>query len=171
MASSALPEIVETKETLAGVRKSFRCRVIDRGPGWAVLLFVSEADWRVHDLLLPAGTVTFGYFWAERPYNVYHWMTPGGATLALYVNLADATVIGGDSLGWRDLAVDVLIRNGVPPVVLDEHEIPAGLDIEVAARIQDAKRQVLDGAPELRDEIETASRTLWPRVFPGMSRR
>src|SRR5262245_21095970 len=121
--SAGLSEITETKETLGGARKSFLCRLVARVPGEAVLLYVSDRTWRVADLELPAGTVTFGYFWADREYNVYHWMTPAGVTLALYVNLADQTVVEASRVAWRDLAVDLLVR-GERIDALDEAELP-----------------------------------------------
>src|SRR5439155_20504502 len=89
MSLNALPEITEIKETLAGTRKTFQCHVIDRTPGAVVVLFISRAPVRVHDIELPAGTITFGYFWVDRGFNVYHWMSPTGTTLAFYVNVAD----------------------------------------------------------------------------------
>jgi hypothetical protein len=70
-----------------------------------------------------AGTVSFGHFWTDRPYNVYHWMDgTTGATIGYYVNLADSTRVDGDLLEWRDLAVDILIRPDGNVTVLDEDE-------------------------------------------------
>jgi hypothetical protein len=165
MSVDALPEIIEVKETLAGTRKTFRCQLIDRRPGAAVVLFISRAPVRVHEIDLPAGTVTFGYFWAERDFNVYHWMTPGGRTLAFYVNLADETVLEGGTLFWRDLTVDILLPPEGAAIVLDEDELPATLAASIRARIARGKSEVLAGAAQLRRELEAASETLWPRVF------
>src|SRR5882757_7138778 len=96
-----LTEILEIKETLAGVRHEFQCRAIARGAGDVVVLFVLPAERVVDGLVLAAGTVTFGHFWQQRPYNVYHWMTPAGATIAFYVNLADRTTIDERRLTFR----------------------------------------------------------------------
>jgi predicted RNA-binding protein associated with RNAse of E/G family len=166
MPLNALPEITEIKETLAGTRKTFHCHVIDRKPGSLVVLFVSKAPVRVHDVDLPAGTVTFGYFWVERNFNVYHWMSPTGATLAFYVNLSDGTRLE-DTLHWRDLTVDILIPPGGAAVVLDEDEIPLALDSVTRARIDRAKVDVLARAGALRVELEAHSDALWPVVFDG----
>jgi predicted RNA-binding protein associated with RNAse of E/G family len=165
-----LPEITEVKETLAGARHTFRCGVIARRPGEVVVLFVSVAPRRVENVDLPAGTVTFGYFWTARPYNVYHWMSPAGVTLGLYVNIADGTDIAESVLSWRDLAVDLLVWPEGNVTVLDEHELPAGLDPALAARIQEATRAVVAAVPALRAELEESSTALWPRVF-GTPRR
>jgi hypothetical protein len=165
MSLNALPEITEVKETLAGTRKTFHCQLVDRQPGSAVVLFVSKAAVRVHEIDLPAGTVTFGYFWAERSYNVYHWMSPAGRTLAFYVNLSDATVLEGPTLFWRDLTVDILIPAQGEAVVLDEDEVPPTLAASLRARIERGKGEVLAQAALLRLELEAASDRLWPHVF------
>jgi predicted RNA-binding protein associated with RNAse of E/G family len=170
MPPNALPEITEIKETLAGTRKTFHCHVIDRKPGALVVLFVSKAHVRVHDVDLPAGTVTFGYFWTERNFNVYHWMAPSGATLAFYVNLSDGTRLE-DTLHWRDLTVDILIPPMGEAVVLDEDEIPLALDATTRSRIDRAKQDVLTRAGALRLELEAHSDKLWPKVFDTDRRR
>jgi hypothetical protein len=163
-ASERLPEILETKVTLAGVRKAFRCRVLARGPGEVVVLFVSDRPYQVADLPLPAGTVTFGYFWSSRPYNVYHWMTPAGVTLAHYCNLSDRTVISIDALEWRDLAVDVLIRADGRVEVLDEHELPEDLDAPTRDAVGRAQAELVATAPQVAREIGGRSRALWSRL-------
>jgi predicted RNA-binding protein associated with RNAse of E/G family len=170
MSLNALPAITEVKVTLAGARKTFSCQVVDRSATALVVLFVSKAPVKVHDLELPAGTVTFGYFWVDRSFNVYHWMSPAGATLAFYVNLAEGTTLAGETLFWRDLTLDVLIRPGAAALVLDEDELPPDLDADTWARIDRARAEVLSRAQTLPGELEAASDAYWPRVF-GLERR
>jgi hypothetical protein len=171
MPPNALPEITEIKETLAGTRKTFACHVIERSPRAMVVLFVSRAPVRVHDVDLPAGTVTFGSFWSDRPFNAYHWMTPAGASLAFYVNLADRTEIAATTLSWRDLTVDILIPRDGEAVVLDEDEIPLALDAATRTRIEEAKHQVGGEAGDQRIERAAQADRLWPRVFGEERRR
>jgi predicted RNA-binding protein associated with RNAse of E/G family len=171
MTQRPLPEITEVKETLAGTRKTFHCHVIDRDQRSIVVLFVSKAPVRVHDVELPAGTVTFGYFWVDRSFNVYHWMAPGGSTLAFYLNLADGTELAEQTLSWRDLTVDILVSPTGQAVVLDEDEVPLALEAATRARIDQTKRDVLARAADLRIELEARSDALWPRVFGEERRR
>ena len=159
-----LPEILEIKAFLDGRRKEFRCRVVERGPASAVLLFVSSMPYQVADLALPAGTVTFGHFWTDRPYNVYHWLSPQGATVGFYFNIADRTTLDGAELCWRDLVVDLLIAGGGARV-LDEAELPATLTPELRAYIEAATRDALAHAPQLTAQLEVAASALWPRAF------
>src|SRR5262245_52044964 len=85
----SMPTVVEVKRTLAGAEKRFNCRLLAGNAGHVVLLWIAPDPVNVHGLVLPAGTVTFGYYWADRPYNVYHWMDGSGKTLGYYFNIAD----------------------------------------------------------------------------------
>ena len=57
-----------------GVRAVVRCRIHHREV---------VAGGR---LTLRPGTLSIGYFWCDRPYNVYHWMY-GGQTLVHYIDI------------------------------------------------------------------------------------
>jgi hypothetical protein len=166
---AGLPEIREVKTTLQGERHEFRCRVLAR-TGAAVgdaitVLFISDREYQVADLVLPPGTITFGHFWGGRPYNVYHWLTPDGRTVAHYFNLSSDTVIDETTLHWKDLAVDVLARPGAAPEVLDEADLPDTLDRETLMVIADATRAVLVEAPAIVAELEGRADRLWQRVW------
>jgi hypothetical protein len=167
---NALPTILETKRTLAGGHKTFPCRVLDRAGDALTVLFVSDRVYRVGALELPTGTITFGHFWAERPYNVYHWLTPAGATLAFYFNLADQTAIGPDTLSYRDLTVDLLARPGAAPQILDEDELPADLDPATRQQIARALQIARADLPQQQLLLEARADALWPRAF-GSARR
>ena len=166
---AGLPEILEVKTTLQGERKEFRCRVLARtgaAVGDAVtVLFVADRAYQVADLVLPAGTITFGHFWGSRPYNVYHWLAPDGRTIAHYFNLSTDTAISDDRLQWKDLAVDVLARPGAPPEVLDEADLPDTLDRETLMTLAEATREVLADAPAIVAELEARADRLWQRLY------
>jgi predicted RNA-binding protein associated with RNAse of E/G family len=165
-----LPEILEVKRTLAGARKQFRCRRLACAPGAVTVLFVSDRPYVVGGLTLATGTVTFGHFWEDRPYNVYHWLDPDGRTLAHYFNLADGTRIQPDTLAWLDLAIDVLVRPGIPPQVLDEHELPADLDPRLRVAVDAARAAVLADHPAVIAALEARADELWPRLTGGARR-
>jgi hypothetical protein len=160
-----LPQILETKRSLDGGRKEFRCGLLERGPAHAVVLFISPRPYQVADVSLPAGTVTFGHFWTDRAYNVYHWLSPEGRTLGFYFNVADGTTLDAEGgLQWRDLAVDVLVAGGVAQV-LDEHELPRDLTPDLRAYVDAAKRDLLARAGSLTKAIEADADQLWRRAF------
>jgi hypothetical protein len=165
MDPDALPTILEIKRTLGGQCKEFRCRLVSRDPVRAIVLFVSSVPYQVGDLPLPSGTVTLGHFWPGRDYNVYHWLTPDGETLGHYFNLAADTVIGASSISWCDLVLDLLVRPGAPPLLLDEADIPPNLPAATHARLEAARRSVLEEHVALIPMLEREAGEIWPRLF------
>jgi len=169
-----LPMVLEIKRTLAGREKRFQCHRLatDDQRSHAVLMFVAEGGMHVHGIDLPPGTVTFGHFWTDRLYNVYHWLDTDRNTIGFYFNLSDSTHIGDDQLEWRDLTVDILAVDALvePPgrlEVLDEDELPADLDPDLRRVIEDGKASILDDPAHVIREIEQASRALFPLAFPS----
>jgi Protein of unknown function (DUF402) len=160
-----LPAVLELKRTLDGREKRFSCRLIAGDEDHAVLLFVAPAPMRVHGVDLPAGTITFGHFWTDRLYNVYHWLDPRGETIGFYFNLSDSTVISDGRVEWRDLTLDVLATPAGRLEVLDEDELPADLDEVLRARIAQAKDSILSDPRRIMAEVAQRSRALYPRVF------
>lgn len=163
--NAPFPEITETKSTLAGSKETFLCRLIERTSDHAVVLFISSAPTVVGGIMLPTGTITFGYFWPNRPYNVYHWLSPAGITIGHYFNLADSTRIEPGHIDWRDLVVDVLVLPGRAPEILDMNELPADLALDLKKFIAQGTNKITAGAGALVSEIESATRALWPRTF------
>jgi predicted RNA-binding protein associated with RNAse of E/G family len=161
-----LTPILEIKRTLAGVEKRFDCTKLAGDARHVVVLWIAREAMHVHGVDLPAGTISFGHFWSDRFYNVYHWVDVGGRTLGLYFNIADGTQIAADRLEWRDLVVDVLATPSGRLEVLDEDELPLALDADVAAHIDAGKSAILGAPQRVIAEIEAASRALYPLVFP-----
>lgn len=162
-----LTPIVEIKQTLAGVEKRFDCLKLAGGPRHVVVLWIAREPMQVHGVELPAGTISFGHFWTDRFYNVYHWVDSAQRTVGLYFNIADQTRIEPAQLAWRDLVVDVLATPAGRLDVLDEDELPAVLAPDVAAHLAAGKAAILDAPAAVIAEIEAASRALYPLVFPG----
>jgi len=157
--------VVEIKRTLAGGEKRFDCRLLAGDAHHAVVLWIAPQPMQVHGVDLPAGTISFGHFWTDRHYNVYHWVDSSGRTLGFYFNLADGTRISEATIEWRDLVLDVLATPEGRLDVLDEDELPAVLDPDVAAHLADGKAAILGAPARLLAEIEAASRALYADVF------
>jgi hypothetical protein len=168
-----LVPVVEIKQTLAGGEKRFDCLRLAGGPRHAVLLWIARAPMHVHGIDLPAGTISFGHFWTDRFYNVYHWLDAaphaGHRTLGFYFNIADRTRIGEAELAWRDLVVDVLATPAGRLDLLDKDELPSFIEPDAAAHIAAGKAAILAAPSALMAEIESASRGLLPLAFPGTS--
>ncbi len=98
-----MQKITEIKEKLNGQRMEFECAVLELGADEAVVLFRSDESYYVEDVLVPSGSLSVGYFWTGRFYNIYHWVSVEGETLALYINISDRTRITPQQLSWRGL--------------------------------------------------------------------
>ncbi|HYM68575.1 MAG TPA: DUF402 domain-containing protein [bacterium] len=152
-------QVLEVKRTLAGETKTYACRAAALTADHAVLLYTLERSGTVGGLTLPAGTLTVAYYWTDRPYNVYHWIAPDGATLAYYFNLSGRPRIDHARLEWEDLEVDVLVTPDARAHVLDEDRVPASA-ADRLPEIAAARDRVLREYGEVTRSVETASRTL-----------
>ncbi|MGH2350400.1 MAG: DUF402 domain-containing protein, partial [Chloroflexota bacterium] len=135
-------QITEVKTTLSGRVDRFVCDVAERSAERVVAIYHIPAGRDVHGVWLPAGAITVAYFWTDRPFNLYHWVRPDGATLAHYFNVGDVTRYEGATLEWSDLAVDILVTPDGRVQVLDEDELPADLDAAVRRYVESARDRV-----------------------------
>jgi hypothetical protein len=147
--------ITEVKRTLSGGEARFACEVYSQTDDELVVLFRLPEPRDVHGIWLPGGTVTVGYFWRSRPYNLYHWLDKRRRTLAYYFNIGDVRSWASTEFEWDDLAVDVLASPSGRTQVLDEEELPEDLPAERRAYILAARDEVLRDMTVL---IETAER-------------
>jgi hypothetical protein len=160
---TAPARILEIKRTWDGREERFECTALLRRDSHLVVLFVAPAEMTVHGVVLPAGTVTFGHFWTDRPYNVYHWLDPhSGATLGYYFNIAEDTRLEGNELSWRDLIVDVLVSPTGVPLLLDEDELPADAPAALRQRIREACQSIVRDLEPRLGELEAHRAALWP---------
>jgi len=149
--------ILEIKETLTGERKEFPCTACAVGQDEVVILYKLPHEGRVEDVVLPAGTLSLGYFWATRPYNAYHWVTPKGKTIGLYLNISEGAHITPQQVVWRDLVVDVLVTPDGRCRVLDEEELPAEMEVSLRQRINLIQEELVRQHKALLAEIEVRS--------------
>ena len=152
--------VIERKTRLDGSRVEFACEGLEVVPGRsAVLGYAVDRDWIVAGgiITVPRGALTVGHFWADRPYNVYHWLVDG-RTLAYYVNVSAPASITAGAVEWLDLTVDVLVRPDASFTVLDEDEVPADLDPVHRRTIARALEAVVTSPRGFAREIEAASR-------------
>jgi protein associated with RNAse G/E len=138
-------QLLEVKRTLDGKIVEYPAKPLLIEPGVrAVLLYRIEEPEVVAGgrMTLAPGTISVGYFWFDRPYNVYHWVYEG-TTLVHYINVGHFHELTERALVWDDYAVDVLAYPDGSVLVLDEDEIPEDVDAATRAFIADATRAVL----------------------------
>lgn len=152
--------IREVKETLDGKTHTFECQYISGSPTEIAVLFEHSSAGQVEDVLLPPGTLSFGYFWADRKYNAYHWVDPSGSTLGVYFNICDSTSIETTEVRWRDLMVDVLLTPDGRCRVLDEHELPDDIDPFLLTMIHQVRDDIVHQRKHLLSDVEARTKTL-----------
>src|SRR5208283_5883415 len=93
----------------------------------------------------PIGSTSYGFYWEDRNYNVYHWKGANGDTLLSYFNISRDTWIEKSRVTWLDLIVDIAIKPQSLPLILDEAEIPSDIlpsDFEI---IEKTRHEILEG--------------------------
>ncbi|HEV3026776.1 MAG TPA: DUF402 domain-containing protein, partial [Planctomycetota bacterium] len=150
-------EILEVKRTLDGSVLTFPCVAMEVTPHRAVLVYRASRSRRIGGLDLPSGTITVAYYWADRPYNVYHWLSPAGDTLAWYFNISGPARIGEGRVEWEDLEVDVLVTPDLRAQVLDEDRLPPTLPASQQEAIAAARARVLHEYAAVARELGAAS--------------
>ncbi len=129
-------------------------------PERAVVCFKVQKAWNhaFPEIHIQPGTYSFGYFWRDKNYNVYHFVLPDGKSIGLYINIACSTRITSHSIEWRDLYVDVWIDSDGNLTLLDEDEVPTGFDPELIQTINNVVEHLTVEKSAVAAEIEKQSR-------------
>jgi predicted RNA-binding protein associated with RNAse of E/G family len=150
--------ITERKARFDGSVQEFVCHALVVEPGKRALIrYEVDRDWHVGDLVIGKGAYTVGHFWADRPYNVYHWLKDG-KTLAYYFNVGLVDEISETLVAWRDLIIDVLVKPDGSIDILDEDEVPEDLPSDHRRTIAQALEQIVTNPNRLTKEIDRESR-------------
>ena len=149
-----MTEFTEYKHTYSGETKSFKCRLASKSDSELVIIYEPLKDVKFIGLNLERGCVSFGYYWQDRNYNVYHWKNPRGETVFYYYNICRDTKIGSDYVDWVDLIVDVAVRPGHDAEILDEDEIPFSMNRSDLRIIEDTKKHILSNLDQITPEFE-----------------
>jgi predicted RNA-binding protein associated with RNAse of E/G family len=99
------------------------------------------------------GDILIECYYRYQPFNIFAVYTPTGQLKGWYCNLLERTEFSEASIGWADLALDLVVTVDGHYTVLDEHEFEA-----------------LSPTPAQREQARQALRTLisWIslRMFP-----
>jgi predicted RNA-binding protein associated with RNAse of E/G family len=145
MAVTHARQIVEVKRTLDGKIVEYASEPLLVEPAMRAVLLCRIDEPEVvagGRMTLAPGTLSVGYFWFDRPYNVYHWLYHG-KTLVHYINIGRFHSLSESALVWDDYAVDILAYPDGTVEVIDEDEIPETVDPETRTFIADATAAVL----------------------------
>jgi len=139
MGSQTRATITERKTRLDGSVVEYACEALVVEPGRrAIVRYVADQDRPLTgtDLVLRKGTVT------------------------VYVSIATDTTIEPETIAYRDLVVDVLIRTSGAIEILDEDELPPSIDPRDRLAIAKALETCVTEARRLTAEIERETRAV-----------
>lgn len=112
---------------------------------------------------VPVGSVSYGYFWARRPYNVYRWLRADGSLIAHRFDAVTEVRIADDSVRYRDLALDWWALPDGTLLEEDRDELEAlaasgTLSASDVERANEAARQVFSRYRHIIDEVVALER-------------
>jgi hypothetical protein len=160
-----MPLCLEKKIALSGRVHMFPCELVRFEPGFGILKYIVEREYRINGVQLLPGDMTCALYWQERPYTLYTWRLRRVGTTLYYFNIADSISLHPHEFIWRDLALDILIDAQGTAHVLDEDEIPGDLDADIARYIRRAKDHILR---HFRDILEETNKLLPPCSTAGI---
>jgi protein associated with RNAse G/E len=157
----------EFKKTYYGKIKEFDCVLAEKKTDEVVIVYKISAPLRFLEVDLPSGVRSFGYYWARRNYNVYHWVSEDNKTIVFYFNVSRSTEILDDRVYWQDMIVDIALFSDGKMEVLDEEEIPPDMNSEDRRLIEKTKKEILSNAKEITAELEKRTLSL-AQKFPNL---
>jgi hypothetical protein len=167
--------MIERKIKTDGSINEFSVDVVHREPGLVVVRYVVPAaggrgSLPVH---IPGGTTSDGYFWADRPYNVYRMRAPDGSLLVHRFDALTDVTITDDVVSYRDLTCDwwLLPDGTLIEEDIDDFEGAAAVGEMDAADVAAARRaiELIRGhSAEILDELAAIERRFSTRSgVPG----
>jgi predicted RNA-binding protein associated with RNAse of E/G family len=141
----------EVKRLLAGGEVIYECELIHVEENFGILKYVFNKEFKTEDVIIHPGTVSYGFYWMSKPYNLYMWFDKN--IIGYYFNIADSLYLSKQRFVWRDLIVDVLVLPNGFVKVLDEEEIPLSIDKNLKDYIESGKKTILQNYKTIIQEI------------------
>ena len=97
----------EYKLKANGILKSYQCELVYQHKNLRVLSFVMPTGSTSFKttISIPEGTISYGYFWLQRPYNIYR-MKHNDEIIAHRFDAISDLYYTSDSVYYRDLVLD-----------------------------------------------------------------
>jgi len=100
--------VLERKVKPDGTVREYSCLLLYHDATVAVVEFVMTHGVSVPELpiAIPPGSVSHGFFWPRRPYNLYRMRGPDGALIAHRFDAVTAVSLTQAAIEYRDLVLD-----------------------------------------------------------------
>ncbi len=159
--------VVERKLKPDGTVREYPCTLLHLEPGLAVVAFVMARGGTITGLpvVIPPGSISYGYFWKRRPYNLYRMKRADGSIIAHRFDAVADVSLGPEVVSYRDVILDWWILPGGEIIEEDRDEFDALVaagklpraDIERSRRAAQAVfsryRHVIDEAEALEAKL------------------
>ncbi len=99
---------LERKQKPDGSWREYKCTLLHRERGLVIIRFLMEKGGAIHGtpIDVPPGSVSHGYFWKRRPYNLYRMRRADGSVIAHRFDAVTDVEIGDEGVSYRDLILD-----------------------------------------------------------------
>jgi hypothetical protein len=162
---ASLPRYREVKVKPGGEQLTYETDLVHRDRTLVIVRFLMRVGGGPPRLPVevPAGSVSYGYFWARRPYNVYRWLRADGTLIAHRFDAVAEVRIAEDSVRYRDLALDWWALPDGTLIEEDRDELEAlaasgALSAADLDRANEAARQVFSRYRHIIDEVVALER-------------
>lgn len=157
--------ILERKRKADGTVREYRCTLEFRSPTVTIIRFVMTKGGTIVGLPVevPPGSVSYGYFWPRRKYNLYRMKHADGTIIAHRFDAVADVRISDDAVDYRDLVLDWWALPDGTLIEEDRDEleslVAAGTISEVdAKRAGEAAKDVFSRYRHVIDEAEALER-------------
>ncbi len=163
--------IVERKFKPDGSVREYACELVARAPGLLVVRFRLEEGGAAFatPIDVPPDSLSYGWFWARRPYNLYRMFRADGSLIAHRFDAVADVKLREDAVEYRDLVLDWWVMPDDTIVEEDRDELDA-LAAQGAVSANDVRAanaaayQVLSRYRHIIDDVAVLERKM--RVIP-----
>jgi predicted RNA-binding protein associated with RNAse of E/G family len=103
----------------------FRCELLHRESGYAVLRYVAEKSGLIAAMSIAPGSTTVAHYWQDRPYVAWRMFDLKKNLIGTLFHICTNVCIREDHLSYDDLLLDIWIMPDGKIRVLDEDELQA----------------------------------------------
>ena len=113
-------EYLEVKHKPGGEVHTYTTELVHREPGFVLVRFRMVRGGGPPDIpvAVTPGSISLGYFWARRPFNLYRWRSPAGNVIAHRFDAVTNVSIEPQRVEYRDLVLDWWVLPG--DILLEE---------------------------------------------------
>jgi predicted RNA-binding protein associated with RNAse of E/G family len=109
----------------------FRCELTAMDERGVIVAWRPGDAVTVGDWTMPAGGVSYGFFWHDRRHNLYRFTHPDGSVIWRRMDLTGLPRIGAREVTWHDLVVDVVVPATGEAFLEDQDELAEAVQKEL----------------------------------------